>query len=204
MIIQWCLKGIPARPDFGDADAYDVLTDHGLTANLVRNNEGKPLVPTMEQAHQSLSDLALVAHVNAYGFVKGRTPYLSLTAGVVERHPVYRVPIRHSAWPTALDFATAGGRSDGYVFMCWLHVPPKPGPELPGFAEEVRDLNLHSKLAWWNHEGEITAKLFVPPRQIYRVVKFDRHHVMRALSGSNGINPDFVPPDQVSNIRALV
>lgn len=41
-------------------------------------------------------------------------------------------------------------------------VTPKPAPELPGFAEEVRELNLFRQFCVYHHEGEIAAKLFVP------------------------------------------
>jgi hypothetical protein len=141
--------------------------------------------------------------VNAYATVAAKTPYLSLSAGVVERNPATRTPIRLRAWPTALDFATQGGTADGYVFECWVQLPGNPAPELPGFGEEVRNLNLHGRFARWHHQGEITAKLVVPPRQIRRVLKFTLS--LKHLSfGGGTLNPQFVPPERISNIRGLV
>ena len=208
MLVQWCLKGVPWSHAFDDAAAWDAATTIGLTSNWVRTpgNASAALQHAWPAAHAALSDAALAAHVNAYASVASRTPYLSLSAGVVERDPVSRLPIHHPAWTTALDFATRGGRGDGYVFECWVQLPGNPAPELPGFGEEVRDLNLHQGFAWWHHEGEIAAKLVVPPRQIRCVLKFDATQQPLPLSKgpASGVNPDFVPPERISNIRSLV
>jgi hypothetical protein len=192
LLVHWCLKGIPKQHGFGDADANLVLTQ-GLLSKWVIHHAGNMLGPGVVSAHQALSDAALAAHVNAYGTVAATTPYISLTAGVVERDPVTRVPLRRPAWTTALDFATQSGRSDGYVFECWVPLPPNPAPELPGFGEEVRDLNLQPRFAWWHHEGEIAAKLVVPARQIRRVYKYTAALMLANVTP----NPDFVPPDRI-------
>lgn len=215
MIIQWCLKGIPETGTFGTFGAgqvIDILSTLGLMASWVRDpaNSALPVAAGWAKAHADLSDAALAAHVNAHSLVGRKSPYISMTAGVVERDPVTRQLITHSPWKTALDFATDGGHSDGYVFECWVSVPFKPGPELPGFAEEVRDLNLHRYAAWWHHEGEIAAKLVVPPRQIRRVRKYSRSTAVLPLPAAvsavapAGFNPAFVPPERLSNIRDLV
>ena len=202
MLVQWCLKGVPQTPGFGDLDAVQALSRSGLTSNWVRANPHLTIAVGWPDAHVVLSDTALVAHVNAYGKVRGHTPYLSLTAGVIERDSHSRMAIHHPAWTTALDFATKGKTTDGYVFECWIQLPGNPAPELPGFGEEVRDLNIHPRFAWWHDQGEILAKLVVPPRQIRRVLKFDRNLARLPLVG--GSNPDFVPPERISNIRGIV
>lgn len=202
MIAQWCLKGVRASSAFGDVDAQNALQRDGLTSSWVRGQASTPLLAALSAAHGVLSDAALAAHVNAYATVAGTTPYLSLTAGVVERDAKTRAVIRHSAWTTALDFATGGGRSEGYIFECWISLPANPAPELPGFGEEVRDLNLHGRAGRWHHQGEVAAKLIVPPRQIRRVVKFSAGLVPIVLAGSR--NPHFVPPERISNIRQIV
>lgn len=203
MLVQWCLKGVPFKKDvFEDDEARNVLTTIGLTSQWVRANAHRSLDVAWPDAHAALSDAALAKHVNAYGTVAKDSPYLSLSAGVVERDPVSRTPIHHPAWTTALDFATQGGESEGYVFECWVQLPGNPAPELPGFGEEVRDLNLHRAFAWWHHEGEIAAKLVVPSRQIHRVTKYSPS--LMHLPLANNVNPDFVPPERISNIRSLV
>jgi hypothetical protein len=60
------------------------------------------------------------------------------------------------------------------VFNLWVLVSPKAAAELPGFAEEVRELNLFTQYAVFHDEGEVAAKIFVPSRQIQSVEKYDR------------------------------
>jgi hypothetical protein len=202
MIVQWCLKGVASSKSFGDAQALLALSRDGLTANWVRANATLSFDQALRDAHAVLSDAALTAHVNAYATVSAKTPYLSLSAGVIERDPTTRIAIIHHAWRTALDFATRGGSQEGFVFECWVQLPTKPAPELPGFGEEVRDLNLHRRFAWWHDQGEIAAKLVVPPRQIRRVMKFTPSLKRIPLPGS--WNQQFVPPERISNIRRFL
>lgn len=215
MLLQWCLRGVPERigvgprPAFTDADATQAMTRVGLTANWLAAVRPPPRAEDLfANAHAQLSRQALDAHVNNFPMVKANTPYLSLTAGVV-------VPAGASgrrvigAWSTAIAFATRLGsqRVPGFVFECWVPVGPKPVPELPGFGEEVRDLNASRQFCIWHREGEIAVKLVVPPRQIRRVVKFDAQG--RRIIRPDGrkweeVNPAFVPPDRLANLRPLV
>jgi hypothetical protein len=75
---------------------------------------------------------------------------------------------------------------------------------LPGLAEEIRDLNLFSNFFRYHRQGEITAKLAVPRRQIEHVVRFDRNLNPEPASWPGGrsslLNRDFVFPDCVSNV----
>jgi len=122
---------------------------------------------TFVDAHAALLPQALGDHVNNFAASRADTPSISLTAGCV-------VPdgrggaTTYGAWQTAICFATAQGLYKGYIFECWVLVVPRPVPELPGIAEKVRDLNAATPFAPWHHEGEIVAKLVVPPRQIRR------------------------------------
>jgi len=202
VLVQWCLKGVAKSKTFDDAEALKVLSDDGLTSNWIRKNHGTSLGQGLRDGHAALSDTALARHVNAYATVAADTPYLSLSAGVNERDPVSGKLLPHPAWTTALDFATGGGRHDGYVFECWVHLPGNPAPELPGFGEEVRNLNLHRRFTTWLQQGEIAAKLVVPPRQIKRVMKFSTSLVHVRLKGD--VNKHFVPPERVSNIRNYI
>jgi hypothetical protein len=214
MLLQWCLRGIPERrktlnrTGFGDAEAQNTLIFLGLRSNWVLNTAVKSSTEvTFASANASLSLKALDDHVNAFATVKSQTPYLSLTAGAV-------VPVGASgqqvfpAWATAIAFATRGGRqrTAGYVFECWVPVGPKPVAEIPGFGEEVRDLNASRQFCIWHREGEIAAKLVVPPRQILRVVKFHSNGNKDQNFGAQGEirNKNFVKPERLSNLRGLV
>lgn len=194
MLIQWCLKGMAQQvPQFGDAEALAVLTGEGLTSAWLRQ---LPAPPLASGSHAALSKAALDAHVNGFSSVMASTPYISLSAGCVELDPGMATTTVHSALVTALDFATDAGTRSGYVFRLWVLVSPQPGPELPGFGEEVRELNLYRQFAIFHDEGEIAGKLMVPARQIEWVEKYDS--ALTVLWRRT--NPDFVPPERISNV----
>lgn len=163
MLIQWCLKGIPFCPGFGDKEAQAVLAGEGLRARWLHTNPD-PIRELPLRSGSELSQAALDAHVNAYATVPN-TPYLSLTAGCRERDTTRRGTLTYPALKTALSFATNRGTTVGYVFRLWVLVAPKPAPELPGFGEEVRSLLTSPQFATFHHEGEVAAKLYVPSRQ---------------------------------------
>jgi hypothetical protein len=197
MLIQWCLKGIPESKSFGDPDVAAILNDRGLSSTWLRGAGGTPSdLPAHSQAKLSQHDLDL--HVNGFSTAHASTAYLSLSAGCVELISPGNT-VTHSALKTALDFATAGATCKGYVFLCWVLVSPKPAPELPGFAEEVRNLNLFQQFSIFHHEGEIAAKLYVPARQIHSAHKFDQGlaHLQQFP------NTGFVPPERVSNVLEM-
>jgi hypothetical protein len=200
---------------FDDRAAELTMMEKGITSAWVRNTP-PPHPPTcgatFQAAHEALSQRALDDHVNNFGRVRHTTPYVSLTAGAVvpdgagSSRPV-------GAWTTAANFATGGGQVDGYIFECWVLVGPKPAPELPGFAEAVRDLNASAQFSLWHEEGEIAAKLVVPPRQIRRMVKLRpiTRPAQKKAPESCGLavvwvrlNPDFVEPERVTNLIPLV
>jgi hypothetical protein len=45
-------------------------------------------------------------------------------------------------------------------------VTPKPAPELPGFGEEVRDINFFVQFGLYHSEGEVAAKLGSGPIKV--------------------------------------
>ncbi len=199
MLIQWCLKGIPEQNNFSDREATNALNFNGLSSSWLRNqNAGASQFSSL--AHPVLSQVALDAHVNGFGAAAANTPYMSLTAGCVELDPTINSISVFSAMRTALDFATKGGQCRGYVFRMWVIVSPKPAPELPGFAEEVRELNLFQQFCLYHREGEVAAKLFVPARQIQKVMIFDRD----LIHVNTHVNPGFVPPERISNVMDVL
>ena len=90
----------------------------------------------------ALSLAALDDHVNDFGAVNPYSPYISLSAGCREYVDENSPSARYPALGTALNFATDFGRRPGYVFRCWVVTAPQVAASLPGFADEIRDLNL--------------------------------------------------------------
>ncbi|AWZ02491.1 hypothetical protein RHODOSMS8_02979 [Rhodobiaceae bacterium] len=200
MYIQWCLKGIPESSQFSDAEAENILST-GILSSWMRNNSGDTLADGIPSAHDALTPLALDDHVNNYSMVQNDTPYVSLSAGAVTPDPgAGGVHIR-PAWRTALDFATQGGRTNGFVFRCWTIVSPKPCPGLSNISDEVRDLNLFRQFWLFHDEGEIAAKLLVPGRQIEWVIKYDEN---LHQTGWRERNMDFIDPANISNLVEAV
>jgi hypothetical protein len=187
---------------FGDNEAVAAITDAGLVSAWLRNPTGRDIRTLPAGSHASLSQTALNAHVNGFAAAAATSPYISLSAGTVELDPGKTTTTVYPALKTALRFATNTGRQSGYVFRLWTLVSPKDCPELPGFAEEVRELNIFQQWATFHHEGEIAAKLFVPARQIQMVAKFDSGQ--RLLPSWPQVNADFTPPERISNVLNAV
>lgn len=198
MLIQWCLKGIPESPDFGNPDAIQILSE-GMRSMWVLQNRGRTLSGALHASQQALSDVALDKHVNNYATVANNTPYISLSAGSVVPRPSGGVSVR-PAWRTALDFATRGGQSSGFVFRCWTIVSPKPCASLLNVSDEIRDLNIFRQFWIFHNEGEVAAKQFIPSRQFEWAQKFDRS-LQRTFIWKN---PGFVDPDNLSNLIETV
>ena len=81
----------------------------------------------------------------------------------------------------------------------------QPAAELPGLAEEVRDINLFGGFFAYHKQGEVTGKLVVPRRQVQWVVKYgpDRRTLNTSWPSGPAVhlhNPDFISPDRVSNV----
>jgi hypothetical protein len=64
-------------------------------------------------------------------------------------------------------------------------------------SDEIRNLNLFRSVWKYQHQGEITAKLVIPPAQIEYVVKVGAN---RKLTGFRRNNLRFVKPDTISNL----
>lgn len=207
MQLNWCYKGIAENPGFSDAEASAVLTDTGILSSWMLANGALALQQANVFAQSALSARALDDHVNDYWAVAHNTPYISLSAGCTEFNGPARLSTRYPALRTALDFATSGGTTSGYVFRCWVITGLKATPELPGTAEEVRDLNLFANMYTYHVEGEVTAKLVVPRRQIHWVLKVGPDTkpakaiwIARGRPKRAFLNPDFVHPDRASNV----
>jgi hypothetical protein len=195
MVIQWCLKGISERPSFGDTEAAGLLTK-GIQSNWLFNNPTVPIAQAIPTVQSMLSLSALLTHVNNYAAVRTTSPYISLSAGVVVPDTALGTR-KFPAWKSAVDFATAGGRTAGYIYRVWTIVTPKPSPELMNVSDEILNLNLFSSVWKYQHQGEITAKLVIPPAQIEYVIKVKTNG---KLTGFRNDNLGFVKPDTISNL----
>jgi len=209
MQINWCLKGIAENASFSDAQAAAVLSSTGILSNWILANATLANQQANINSQNVLNASALDDHVNNYAKVAKDTPYISLSSGCIEYAGSTKPPIRYPALHTTMRFATKGGTQSGYVFKCWVVTGLKPAAELPSLAEEIRDLNLFANFYTYHRQGEVTAKLVVPRRQIEWVIKFDRDlqpaKTFWTASGRNHLNNgDFVGPERVSNVIEVI
>lgn len=209
MLIRWCMKGIAETSTFGEADARAILNSTGILSAWMRNQAARPLAAANIDGQAALNDAALDDHVNNYGSVVANTPYISLSTGCWENvtsgppHHGPLPPLHYPAWATAQKFATLWGSTSGYIFRCWVVVAPDVAAELPGLADEVRDLNLFHDFWNFHREGEVTAKLYVPWRQVQLAIKVDDRGLPTTWADGHPpmrLNAGFVPPERVGNI----
>lgn len=204
MLINWCFKGIAESATFDDAMAERVVSDTGIMSNWIVAHGGTVMAVVQGASQNALSSTALDDHVNAYKKVAATTPYISLGAGCVEYQGKGKPPLVLPALATAVNFATRGGTTPGFIFRLWVVTAPKPAADIPGVAEDVRDLKLFSGFHRYHYQGEVTAKLYVPRRQIAWVMKVDAEGdpVDAGWSGGDSVlaNAAFVAPDAVSNV----
>jgi hypothetical protein len=208
MFVQMCIKGINS---ITLADAQAILTRRGITCSWWRNARHI----SSAEIDERLTELELNLHVNSFdekhptraGLVREESPFISLTAGSVERD---RWLARNDTFPAhqvAMKFASDFGelRGDCFLFYCWVFVGMRPSVRVRNLAEEVRELNTYTKYSRFHWEGEIAAKVEVPARQIE---KFEHYEYRGDLSGPFpwtriGVydNPDYIKPHEVTNYR---
>lgn len=141
MIVQWCIKGL-ALPD--DENAKRLIdSGRGIACNWWRDVRQI----TRPEVARKLTSANLDFHVNRFSDTNpatGRrfseeTPFISLSAGVVERNGAAQTNHIHRARRTALWFGTNFGRSDvAYLYTCWLLVGPRAAVEVQSVAEDDR------------------------------------------------------------------
>ena len=139
------------------------------------------------------------------------TPFISVTAGVVEREVFSRRNILFDPFITALRFATRDFATTGHVFYAYVFTLGRQSIALSEFAEEVRELNIYKNFLPFHPEGEITAKIEIRGPQVEKWEEYDGPAALRALQGANVPQPAFTrvsaiyaPPEQYCNIRGLV
>ncbi len=143
MFVQWCIKGVRGRlpgeqPDAGidDAEADSmVLNGIGILRNWWRNVG--TISPSARRAKLTAANLD--RHVHDYDPFGAQTPFISLTAGCVERDIAMRLNRVHEAQDVALRLGTDWGARHAYLFYCWVVVGLKPAVSVEGVAEEIRE-----------------------------------------------------------------
>jgi hypothetical protein len=214
MIFQRVLKGIPARGAEGTSGLSDrvvqtMLDGYGITSNWWLNAPDRSISPP--QIAEKLTEDALVAHLVDYSSVQNETPFISTTAGTVERDARAARNLYFPPMYTALRFATRDFTQDGYVFYAYLFLLGRKSVELEEFAEEVRDVNTYTGYYTWHPEGEIVAKVHIPARRIEKAEKYS--HVRLEKKLDEGAVPDpekviasadvYCDPWRYANIRGF-
>ncbi len=208
MIVQWCMKGLALD---NDNEAQDILdSGNGLVSNWWRTR--KEYIPSQLQG--LLTPQTMDMHVNHFSSTNpltGKpfsydTPYISLSAGTVERDAMRGTNHVHRALRTALLFGTQHGRRDAaYVYTCWVMLAPRRASAVEGVAEEVRDLNTYRSFSPFQLEGEITAKIVVPDNQIQSCKKWELDTSTSSFKCIwQRYNSRFVPPDILKNVREVI
>ena len=208
MIVQWCVKGLSLPDD--DIAMGLIDSGEGLVSNWWRDSG--MIHPSEVSGQLTLS--ALDRHVNHFDDpdpATGRpfreiTPFISLSAGTMERQSAAATNFAHRARKTALWFGTEfGAKPSAYLFVCWLVLAPRPAVEVEGVAEEVRDLNSYRRYSAFQTEGEIVAKINVPATQIQSCEKWSWDRSSNVLQ-RDWIRPNrsFIAPESLSNVREMI
>ncbi len=209
MVIQKVIKGI------GGIDHPDV--DKILQSGILCQWWREVGTISADEIPQHLTERNLNWHQNHYDepdphpsgepFYK-HTPFISTTAGTVERDVTMQTNLLIPAWIEALHFATNSWSRDGYLFYCYVFILSKKAVGHQAFAEELRDLNTYTGFSPFQPEGEITAKIVISPAQIEKVEFWsiskwwDDLMNLRMPSPANVIsNPLYLPAENYHNIR---
>lgn len=207
MMVQWCVKGLSLE---NDAAAKKIIDDErGLHCQWWFN---ATQMPPLEEIPAKLTVDNLERHVNQFTAIDPATgqpfniatPFVSLSAGTIERNTVLATNVAHGARRTAIKFGSEFNAKDvAYLYVCWLVVAPRKSVPVKGVAEEVRDLHVYRSYSHFQTEGEIAAKLEVPANQILHCEKWAKVPGAFRRAWTYG-NPIFTSPQTLSNIRGLI
>ena len=205
MIVQWCCRGV------GDLTRGEVEAILGNQVGLRCRYWPRDRPLPYDIALGRLTERYLDLHVNDYDGIDSVTgkrvrdisPFISLSAGCVDRRTLLRTNVIHPARRTALEFATDDGTRPGWLFTCWVLVGVNRAVGIEAVAEEIRELNHARRYSAYFTEGEMTAKVNVPSRQILCAeywIPTARALVRRSVCMNNG----FVNPAAVRNERQML
>ena len=212
MIFQKILKGIIG---IDQATAQQRLDGAGIACNWWRAIDPLPF----SQIPQRLTEQNILWHLSNYdqtdpatGLPFGdQTPFISTSAGAVERDAYFGMNYVHSAFITALAFATDNFQSDGAVFYGYVCVLGKKALPHVEFAEETRDLNLFHAYQPFHPEGEIVAKILIPSARLEKVEGYTGAGALDDWSAGRWPrpawridNPNYARPEDYSNVREAI
>ena len=139
------------------------------------------------------------------------TPFISATAGAVERDAFLQLNRIYPPFMTALQFATRNFTDDGYIYYGYVYTLGKKSVELEEFAEEVRELNIYTSFLPYQLEGEIAAKIVIPPVNLEKYEKYrgpealiELAHGQKPTPMDVQFNSDFAEPDRFTNLRGML
>jgi len=212
VFIQKFLKGICG---LRNEEAEAMASEQGIQCNWWRNVH----MIRPDEIQAKLTDRNLGWHLNHYDAIDPataeefykNTPFISTTAGTVERQAfLWRNEVR-SAFVTALEFATKNFTADGHVFYGYLFTLGKTAVPLQAFAEEVRELNVYTMFLPFQPEGEIAAKIHIPAVNIEKVELYNGPAAHRDLAQGHMpgysqafANPHYEQPEKFSNVREVI
>jgi hypothetical protein len=200
MFFQHVLKGIRGLTW---EQANEVLTVTGIESNWIRTRGHV----SQQQIIERLSREELIWHLTRYDEKDGRTggqfgltsPFISTSAGTSEQSTAAGEERAYSfsAFDTASWFATGDYTDTGWIFFGYVFTLGKPSIEHREFAEEVRDLHIYSAGYKFHGEGELVAKLVIPPTRLERCERYRGPALRRALE--SGRRPKLGPRDVIRN-----
>lgn len=216
MFFQYFLKGIR---DLTRAQAEEVLKVTGIQCNWTRTAGPAGQREIMRQ----LSEDELIWHLTRYSETDHRTgdpfgltsPFISITSGTAEQSMAALEERAYifSAFDTASWFATNDYTGTGWIFFGYVFTIGRPSVEYAEFAEEVRDLHSYPKGYAFHHEGEIVAKITIPPIRLERCERY-RGPVLRQALESGALpevrerdiirNENYVDPMRYINVRGIL
>jgi hypothetical protein len=211
MFFQKVLKGIP---DIDPTTASNAFHD-----GIICNWWHRVGVIRTAEILDKLNEDNLDWHLNRYADrdpVTGRpfsesTPFISATAGVVERATFLRANLVFDPFEVALRFATRNFTTTGCIYHAYVYTLGKPSLELREFAEEVRELNIYKWFLPFHPEGEVTAKIEIRGPQIEGWEAYDgptswnfMWRGMDPVPTASATNPLYAPPERFCNIRGLI
>jgi hypothetical protein len=208
MIVQWCVKGLVLP---SDVEARRIIDDgQGLVCNWWREEEDIdpadiPGKLTSRNLDMHINHFAALDSATGDAFSR-RSPFISLSAGTVERDTFAQTNFVHRARKTALYFGSDFGMRDwAYLYLCWLILSPRPAVQVEYLAEEVRDLNSYRHYSPFQTEGEIVAKIIVPANHIASCEKWEIDRQVNSYRMTwTYENSGFVQPEMLTNVRELI
>jgi hypothetical protein len=212
MFFQMVLKGIAGL----SRDEADDMFHAGILCNWWRRVHRISPPEVVDK----LTERNLDWHLNHYGDpdpmmgnapFSDNTPYISTTAGTVERDEFASRNVVFDPFFTALRFATLDFTTTGHIFYAYVFTLGRQSIELCAFAEEVRELNIYTNFLPFHAEGEITAKIEIRGPQIERWEEYDGPAAHLAFQNATSpaatatrTNPIYAPPARFCNIRGFV